>query len=361
MKAVIFAGGVGTRLWPLSRKESPKQFAKIIADKSTLELAVERLEETIPFKDIYISTGIDYVSRTQQMIHQIPQENIIGEPVKRDNGAAVGLMAAYLAKEDPDEPIIILWSDHLVKHNDTFMHIVETAGDLLKEEKDKIIFIGQKPRFASENLGWIETGSSKKMLNGVSFRSFTDFKYRPNEQLAREYFQSSRYCWNLGYFVTTAGFLHRLFEEHAPEIASVTNKITQVDTYDDFCERLNQHYESVPVINFDKAVLEKIDPESAYVVIDDIGWSDIGAWEALKEALSHRREDNVVKGSVELRKSSDNLVYNFEDGKLIVGIDLQDMVVINTQDVILVANKSSISQVKQFVESLEGTELEKLT
>ena len=361
MKAVIFAGGVGSRLWPLSRKESPKQFAKIVGEKSTLQLAVERLFPDFAPEDIYIATGRQYLQRTYEMLSVVPHKNIIGEPVKRDNGAAVGLMASYLSKKAPDEPVIILWSDHLVKHVDTFTHIIRTSGELLQKDPRKMIFIGQKPRFASENLGWIETGETTQVLNNVSFRSFVDFKYRPDDQTARKYFESSRYCWNLGYFVTTPAFLNDLFKEHAPEIHTITEEITATIDDEGFYTRLKERYQELPEINFDKAVLEKIDPQSSYVVIDDIGWSDIGAWEALKEALSHRKTDNVTTGNVQLRDSKDNLIYNYEGDKVIFGIDLHDMVVINTSDVILVANKSSISKVKELVESLKDTEYEKLT
>lgn len=361
MKAVIFAGGVGTRLWPLSRKESPKQFAKIVGEKSTLQLAVERLFPDFQPESIYVATGRQYLDRTHEMLSVIPHKNIIGEPAKRDNGAAVGLMASYLAKKAPDEPVIILWSDHLVKHVDTFTHIIRTSGEILKKDPNKMIFIGQKPRFASENLGWIETGETVETVNNVSFRSFVGFKYRPDDATARKYFESSRYCWNLGYFVTTPRFLNSLFEQYAPDIHKITEAITETIDDDAFYTRLKELYPNLPEINFDKAVLEKIKPEMAHVVIDDIGWSDIGAWEALKEALSHRKTDNVTTGRVELRDSQDNLVYNYEDKTVVFGIDLHDMVVINTPDVVLVANKSSISKVKELVESLKDSEFEKLT
>ena len=117
----------------------------------------------------------------------------------------------------------------------------------------------------------------------------------------------------------------------------------------------------MPEINFDNAVLEQLDKDCAYVVIDDIGWSDVGAWEALKEALEQRREDNIIKGRVMLEDSSDNLVYNYDGERLIVGVDLSDLLVVNTKDVLLVAKKSSVSKIKKLVESFQGTENEHLT
>lgn len=361
MKAIIFAGGVGTRLWPLSRKKTPKQLEKIIDNKSTLELAVERLLPEFKPSDIYISTGIDYIDKVAEQLPILPKENIIGEPVKRDNGPPVAVVTSYIAKMNPSEPVVILWSDHLVKHETVFKQIVLTSGEIMEKDPNKMIFIGQKPRFASDNLGWIETGAVKQIENNITFREFSAFKYRPDEETAREYFKKPNYCWNLGYFVTTAGFLENLFKVHAPEIHAVANKIAEGSTPKEFHKLLNAHYQEMPEINFDKAVLEFLDKDAAYVVIEDIGWSDIGAWEALKEALSGRHTDNVTKGNVQLEDSTDNLVYNFEGDKFIVGIDLDDMVVVNTKDVVLVGKKTSISKVKKIVESFAGTEKEKYT
>ncbi len=361
MKAVIFAGGVGTRLWPLSRKKTPKQFEKIIGEKSTLELAVERLLPEFKYEDIFISTGIDYVDRVANLLPEIPKQNIIGEPAKRDNGPPVAVVVSHIAHQNPDEAVVILWSDHLVKHEAVFKHIILKAGEVLQKEKEKIIFIGQKPRFASDNLGWIETSETKQYVDGVSFRGFSGFKYRPDESTAREYFRKSNYCWNLGYFVTTAGFLMKQFSNHSPKIAEIAEKIANTSSSEEFHRNMEQFYEEMPEINFDKAVLESLNPEAAYVVIEDIGWSDIGAWEALKEALSDRSRDNVAKGNIDLMDSFDNLVYNFESDKLIVGIDLADMVVVNTRDVILVAKKATVSKVKKIVESYAGTDKERYT
>ncbi|MCX7996363.1 MAG: sugar phosphate nucleotidyltransferase [Patescibacteria group bacterium] len=361
MKAVIFAGGIGTRLWPLSRKKLPKQFEKIIGDKSTLELAVERLLPEFKPEDIYVSTGSEYTGKVAELLPFIPQENIIGEPEKKDVGPAVGLAISLIHKTHSDEPVVILWSDHLVKHDRIFKHIILTSGMLVQNDPNRIVFIGQKPRFASENLGWIETGDIQKTLDGVNFREFTAMKYRPDEQTAREYFQQANFCWNLGYFVSTPRFLMDMFREFAPDIYRIARLITQNGPGAEFRESLAVHYHEMPEINFDKAVLENLKSGSAYVVMEDIGWSDVGAWEALKEALAGKKSDTVTKGNVLVDKSYDSLVYNFQDDKLVVAVDLEDIVVVNTRDVILVGKKSTSSKIKGIVESFAGTEREKYT
>mgnify|MGYP000237474976 CR=1 FL=1 len=361
MKAVIFAGGVGTRLWPLSRKKSPKQFEKVVGDKSTLQLAAERLMPEFNPEDIYVSTGTAYVGLVKEQLPFLPDENIIAEPAKRDVGPAVSLIMGRLAKQFPHEPVVILWSDHLVRGIELFKKIIIQASEVVKEHKNRIVFIGQKPRFASENLGWIQRGDLKIKKEDVEFCEFSGFKYRPDKDTASNYYKDNQYCWNLGYFVSTPAFIHTLFKEYAPNIYEVTEKIVNAHTTAKFNEQLQKHYEEMPEISFDNAVLEQLDKSYAYVVVEDIGWSDVGAWEALKEALEQHRYDNITKGRVLLENSEDNLVYNYDGKKLIVGVNLNNLLVVNTGDVVLVAQKSAVKQIKKLVESFEGTENEYLT
>ena len=361
MKAVIFAGGVGTRLWPLSRKKSPKQFEKIIGNKSTLQLAVDRLIPEFAPHDIYISTGRNYVDVVHQQVNFIPKENIIGEPEKKDVGPAVSYVMTYLAEKYPKESVVILWSDHLVRQVDKFKRILQSADKLIQKDSDKIVFIGQKPRFASENHGWIESGAIVKKEEKIDFRSFLGFKYRPEKKRAERYFKDGHHCWNLGYFVSTPQFVNKLFEQWTPTIYELSQKIMENKGKKNFDTISASFYAKMPKINFDNAILEKLDKKSAYVVIEDIGWSDVGAWEALKEALEKQRDDNITKGKVLLEDSFDNLVYNYDDKKMIVGIDLEDILIVNTDDVLLVAKKTSVGKIKKLVENFQGTENEKLT
>lgn len=361
MKAVFFAGGVGTRLWPLSRKKSPKQFEKIIGNQSTLQLGVTRLLKVLSPQDIYVSTGKQYFELVSQQLPEIPAQNIIAEPEKKDNGPAVGVVVSLLARQFPDEAVAILWADHLVKEGAKFSEMLLSAAKVAEREQDKLVFIGQKPRFASENLGWIDTGKEITSEHDFSFRSFEGFKYKPDKELAEKYFADSRYCWNLGYFVSTARFLDSLFLRYSPQIHTVAQKISAKGPGETFQKLINEYYAEMPEITFDNAVHEQLDHSSALVVVDDIGWSDVGAWEALKEALEEHPHDNVTKGEILLEDCKDNLIYNYDEGKLVVGIDLEESLVINTKDVLLVTKKSSVSKIKKLVERLKGTDLEKLT
>lgn len=360
MKAVIFAGGVGTRLWPLSRKKSPKQFERIIGDKSTLQLAVSRLQPDFALEDIYVATGKMHRDLVLAQLGGLPRDHVIGEPEMRDVGPAVGLMTAILNRISPTEPMVILWSDHLVKNETLFRQILKTAGDLIAGEPEKIIFVSQKPRFASVNLGWIGFGDPVTKKDGITFYSFEDFQYKPDAKIAQKYFAGGRYAWNVGYFVTTPAFLWGLFKKFVPNIYSGLSEIADAWGTDRFDTVLENVYPTLEKIHFDNAVLEKLDPSNALVVSEDLRWSDIGAWEALKEALQDSKVHNVTKGKVLLTDTSDSLVYNFTD-QLVATIDLDDMLVVNTGDVILVCKKSSVSKIKTFVESLSGTENDHLT
>lgn len=359
VKIVIFAGGVGTRLWPLSRKNTPKQFEKIMDDKSMLQVSVSKLFPDFSWQDIYISTNKQYEDILKKQFPELPEQNLIFEPAMRDVGPAVGLMVATFIKRFPNEQITILWGDHLVKKDAEFRQALKVAEKLIEENGDRIVFIGQKPRFASVNLGYIEFGPETRTEGGIPVYEFVDFKYRPDETVAEEFLKDGKHAWNLGYFSTTPKFLWKAFEKNAPELFEKLKAISEVVDTPDYEKVLDEVYPTIEKISFDNAILEKLNPEDAQVLSVDIGWSDIGAWEALKEALAGSEEENVSKGNVELVDSKDTLAFNY-NGQLIVGIDLEGMLVVNTGDVLLVCPKTSVPKIKKYVESLGGTVNEKL-
>ena len=355
MKAIIFAGGAGTRLWPLSRRNSPKQFEKVIGNKSTLQLAAERLLPDIEWKDIYISTSDRYVSIVKKQLPMIPFENIICEPETRDVGPAVGLVIIHLLKKYPNIPIVILWSDHVVRETELFKKILITSEKLINQKKDKIIFIGQKPRFASQNLGWVKLGEKLFQKEGIDFYSFENFYYRPELSEANKYMREGHHSWNVGYFVTTPNFLWKLFRRYQIGMYKILEKIYLAVGKDNFRQILKQNYHLLPRISFDNAILEKISTQEAMVVSENLGWSDVGAWEALKEALQTSPDQNVIQGKVLVNDCRDSLVYNYTK-QMVVTIDLDGLFVINTNDVVLICHKNSVPKIKKLVESLQDSE-----
>lgn len=360
MKAVIFAGGVGTRLWPLSRRASPKQFEKVIGEKSTLQLAVERLRPDFVWEDIYISTGKQYEDLVKKQLPEIPQENIILEPEMRDVGPAVGLVTALIAKKNPHTPFTILWSDHLVKKVDLFKKVLKVGGQWLEKDPEKIIFIGQKPRFPSQNLGWIELGEKIKTEENIPFYQFKNWHYRPDLASATAYFKDGHHAWYPGYLISTPGFIFDQYKKFAPQIYQGLVEIQEAYGKPSYQKTLEKIYSTLPKISFDNAILEQIPSEAASVASVDLGWSDVGAWEALKEALQASPEQNVTQGKVFLKDCEDSLIYNYTD-QLVVTIDLDGYLVVNTNDVTLICHKNSVPKIKKLVEEISGTENEHLT
>lgn len=355
MKAVIFAGGVGTRLWPLSRKSSPKQFEKVVGDKSTLQLSVERIRPDFAWEDIYISTGEQYRDLVHLQIPDLPEQNIILEPEMRDVGPAVGLATALLGRGGPKTTFAILWSDHLIKNTDLFKKVLRVAGLSLKNDPNKIIFLGQTPRFASQNLGWIEFGNKLKELEGISFYQFKSWHYRPDIASATQYLKSGYHAWNPGYFVSSCGFILDQYKKYVPQMYEGLIKLQKAFGRTSYDKLLKTIYPTFPKISFDNAVLEQLPPQVAHVLRVDLGWSDVGAWEALKEALQVSDEQSVTRGKVFLKDCRDCLVYNYTD-QLVTTIDLDGHLVVNTNDVVLVCHKNSVPKIKKLVEELAGTE-----
>jgi len=360
MNIVIFAGGVGSRLWPLSRKNTPKQFERILGNKSTLQLAVDRLQPDFSWDHIYVATGEKFVDIVSEQLSFVPKDHIIGEPEMRDVGPAVALMAGILSKVAPEEPMAILWSDHLVKKEDHFRKLLKTAGEVLEENPNRIVFLAQEPRFASVNLGWISFGKEKFVKNDIKFHAFNSFKYRPTEEEAAEYFRSGHHGWNLGYFVTTPKFLLSQFLQFVPELHKNILSILSYWGTGNFQQYLRILYPQLEKVHFDNAILERLHPEDALVICENIEWSDIGAWEALKEALASNVHENVIRGNVLVEGARDSLLFNFTK-QLVVGLDVEEMVIVNTGDVLLVCPKKSVAKIKKLVQSLSGTAHEHLT
>jgi mannose-1-phosphate guanylyltransferase len=360
MKAIVFAGGVGTRMWPLSRKKSPKQFEPVIDQQSTLQLAVSRLTPEFSPEDIYISTGEQYRSIIQNQLPTIPKSNIIGEPEMRDVGPAVGYLLSIIAKTDADSPVAILWSDHQVENIDTFKKALLCGGTYLAKHPDKFVFIGQRPRFANQNLGWIEYGDTIDTVNGFDLKSFASWHYRPDLDTAKQYFRDRKHAWNPGYFMVTPRVVLDHFKTIAPDMYAKLYTLQQSYGQPHHQAELAAIYPTLEKISFDDLILSKVKPEEAVVISVDMGWSDVGTWDALKEAMQTHPQDNLTHGLVKTMHTTNSLVYSYTD-QLVAAIDLDDMVVVVTPDAVLVTKQKSIPKIKELLKTFEGTKLEKYT
>ena len=346
MKIVIFAGGTGTRLWPLSRKNSPKQFGQIFEGKSTLQLAVERIEPTFKAENIYISTNEAYVSIVKEQLPQIPSANIIGEPEKRDVGPAIGYNFIRLHKLGYTGPIAILWADHLMENVKEFIWALKEGEKLVKNQSDRLVFIGEKARYAENNLGWIHVG--EKIKNKLY--KFQRWHYRPPLQECKEMFASGQWFWNPGYFIVDLDFTLSLYQKFVPKMYAQLIKIASgIGTVDEV-KILNEIYPKLESIHFDNAIAERIEPNQAVVLTPSMGWADPGTLYALKESLIKNREDNLTKGYTAEFDTKDSLIINEDKKKLLTTVGLEGMIVVNTKDALVVVHKNNVLKIKDVVE-----------
>jgi mannose-1-phosphate guanylyltransferase len=363
MKIVIFAGGTGRRLWPISRKKTPKQFEPILGNRSTVQLAVDRVLEPYGAENVFVSTNDSYLDIIRQQLPDLPATNVIGEPERRDLAPAVGLAMAHLAhaSSDPEEPVAILWGDNYMSDVATFRSLIAAGEQLICEQKAQIVFVGETPRFANENLGWIGLGHVAGEVLGRRYFAFDSFVYRPPLATAQEMYAGKRHVWNTGYFITTIGFIRSLYTHFQPEMAAALERIKAAIGSPDYEAILYEQYPQLERVSFDDAILTHVAPEQAVTLHGEMGWSDPGTLYALKEALARDEEQTVVEGLVLAPETRDSLLFNYESDKLMAVIGLDGIVVVNTDDAILVVHKDRIPQVKDLVNSLEGSELEKFS
>jgi mannose-1-phosphate guanylyltransferase len=359
MKIVIFAGGTGRRLWPISRQRSPKQFEPIVGQKSTVRLSVERVLAGFGPENIYISTNERYLDILREQIPELGQGQFIGEPARRDLAAAVGLAMRHIHHwHGPNESVAILWGDNYMTDEGAFLQLLGTADQLVSDGKAKIVFMGETPRFANNNLGWIGLGEEIGQVSDLPYHAFESWHYRPPLEQCRQMFASGDYVWNTGYFVTTPGFIGQMYRQQQPAMWDLLGEIMAEVDGESYRAALHRIYPQLEVASFDDAIVQHIDRELAVVLHGATGWSDPGTLYALKEAINADPSVNVERGLVKAIASHDCLLYNYEEKKLLAVAGLEGMIVVNTEDAVLVVHKDDIRLVKELVNSLIGTELE---
>lgn len=362
MKVVIFAGGFGRRLWPISLSSSPKQFEPIIGERSTIQLAVERVLPLYGAENVYISTNERYAEIIREQLPDVPQENVIGEPMRRDLAAAVGLAITHLGQSGTvDEPVAILWGDNYMKEVGRFREVLGAAERLVARGEAQMVFMGESPRFANANLGWIRLGERRGEVDGQSYFDFGSLTYRPRQAACEEMFAGGDCVWNTGYFVTSLGYVQRAYETHMPEMWGQLREIGGSIGTAVYQSKLEAIYPNLESVSFDDAILTHLDPSEALVLHAPMGWSDPGTLYALKEAINPDVGANVTRGLVRDDGSQDSLIYNYEAGKLVMGVGLDGMIVVNTKNALLVVHKDRIPEVKQIVESFAGSDLERFS
>ena len=358
MHALLFAGGFGQRLWPISRKNNPKQFAALMGSKSFLRLAIERLLPLVAFERIYISTNERFAEAILEQVPELPEANLILEPERRDLAAAAGLAFFTLADRGVSGPLYFQWSDNYVGNDDRLRQAIGVSQELVDQTPDRIVFIGQRPRFASENLGWIEQGDVKGQVGEIPYYAFRSWHYRPQPDICREMFESGRFIWNTGFFMTTMEFMISAFRRVAPDVSQIAQEMLAPEVQRDR-QRRGEVYAKMPVLHFDEAILMRLDPEQAVLLNIELDWTDPGTLYALKEALQAAPQANVKQGSVVDLECADSLFIN-EEEKLVSVMGLSGVVVVNTPDALLVVSKDSVRHLGKLLEELKQQGFEDL-
>jgi mannose-1-phosphate guanylyltransferase len=349
MKIIIFAGGSGTRLWPLSKTKLPKQFKKMFDGKSTIQMAVERVENVFGTHNIFISTNEKYIDLVKQQLPQIPNSNIIAEPEKRDVAAAIGFNFFKLKNLGYSGPVVILWSDHLMENVDSFINALKTGEKLVSEDNNRFVFLGETPKYPENNLGWIK--ASKKINDNIY--QFEALKYKPEPKLCEQMFKEGKSFWNPGYWVVHTDFVLDKFKTLQPKMyETLTTMAKSFGTVNE-SKVVNELYPTLESLSFDKAILELIDPNEAVVIKTDMGWSDPGTLFALKKSLVPSDKENYTLGNVVAKDTTDSLLYNEQDKKLLVTIGLDKFVVVNTKEALLVVNKDNVVNISSLIKKLK--------
>ncbi|MBU1126693.1 NTP transferase domain-containing protein [Patescibacteria group bacterium] len=349
MKAVILAGGVGTRLWPMSRKDKPKQFFEVVGEEPLICDTYRRLLRLFPAEKIYFSISPTFDDLIHRQFPDVPDDRILIEPEKRDTGPAMGYVAALLELTDPDEPIVFIPSDHYINDEELFLRCLDRGGQLI-EETGKLLDIGIAVAFPSTVLGYTKIGELFRDIEGIEVFAFAGHKEKPDYQTAKSYLESGNYLWHANYYMWTPRKFMEAFEKYAPDMGSKLRKIQRA-VADKHEEQIFDLYTQLPKISIDYAITEKMHPEDVLIIKGDFGWSDIGAWDTLYDRLADS-SDNVVKGKCVTLDTTGSLIYG-PAHKLLAVVGMKDIVVVDTGDALLICPRGEAQRVKEIVEKLQ--------
>ncbi len=357
MKFVIMAGGSGTRLWPVSRKNSPKQVQPFIGEKSLLQTTYERLLKSYSQDDIFVSANI---SQKKYIVDQLPlidDTRLILEPIKRDTAPAIGYAAIYLEKiYDQAVNFVTINSDAYVLDESEYFNTLAVLNKLIETHPGKCAMVGIHPTYPEVGYGYIKLKKSFAEILGSNEKPYEIFEVekfieKPDLKMAKQYLSKWGYLWNPALFVWHTATLLKKFQEFLPEHYVLLQKIK--NNFSD--EIINEFFPQMEPISIDYGIMEK--NQDMLVVPSDFGWADIGHWRAVKDVLSQERE-NILRGDCVVEDSSGNLIYNYSD-KLVCTVGLKNMVVVQTDDVLLICPKKRAQEVKKIVAMLKDQGKEK--
>jgi len=360
MKIVIRAGGIGTRLWPWSRSDRPKQFLPIFQRKSCVQVAYERFASSglAQRGEIYISLGKAHVELARAQVPQLPLENLIVEPAARDTAAAIGLETLWVAKGCPDTVIASLGSDHYVGKPAEFIKALRAAERFLSQMPSFLLAIACKPKRVETNYGHIKMGEKLWEEAGVSVHTADEFTEKPNYPTAERYMKSGQYLWNSNFFVWRAGTLLEQFKQFEPEMYEALMEIEAGRKKGELAQVLERKYPALKKTAIDYAVLEPASRKGRLAVLPvDMEWSDIGSWATLTDAFPPDGDGNLFDGPV-LAEGTTNttVVVKNPDRKIVAAIGVKGLAIVDTGEALLVCRKEQSGKVKKLVEELRKSD-----
>lgn len=354
MKIIIFAGGAGKRLWPLSRRENPKQFHKIFGEETTLENSYNTIKSKFKIEDIFISTNEKYAEHVRDVMPNIPDENIIIEPDVRDTAAAVAFAMAHIAVRFPDEPVVIRWQNSLIKNPSSFTKALDDADEIFKNGEADFVYLSVPAKYPNTGVGYIHLGSKIRDLKGSQgLFGYVGFKEKPDIETAREYEKNGNYAWNPGCYITTPRFVLEKLSEVNPNFYSHIKNIQDSLGTANESEVINREFPMLEKTSIDYLLWEHLESDGIKVVLADYDWHYVSTWDNLKDALSTNIDSTVTTGNVLDLDSKNSLIYNYEDNKIVVGLEIEDLVVVNTPDALVVVPKDKASKIKDLLAKLE--------
>lgn len=361
---LIMAGGSGTRFWPLSTNERPKQFLDLVSEKTMIRETVDRVVKLVPAEKIFISTNIAYLDIIKKELPEIPEKNIIFEPMARDTAACIGYAALIIQKIYKDSIMAVLPSDHLIKKEKEFIESLNFAFE--EAEKDVIVTLGIKPSYPETGYGYIEYFKNKKLKKSeedneeCKIYKVKSFREKPNREIAEKYIEQGNYLWNSGMFVWKTEFILNEIKKYMDSHKEVLEKIEKIlenkDLNEFYGKELSDYvsgeFEIFEKISIDFGVMEHT--KSVLVIPVDISWNDVGSFKSLDEIFPKDEKGNVVRAEKYSEIDSEgNIIINKEKGKIIATIGIEDIVIVNTEDALLVCHKDKSQEIKKILNKIE--------
>lgn len=355
MNIVIRAGGIGSRLWPMSRASQPKQLQQLISDKTMLEDALDRVKTLASPEEIFVSCNSACAAIAQKVLAHLPSKNILVEPARKDTTAAIGLESVYIRKRNPRAIVASLGSDHRIRRDEEFRRILRASEEFVQKHPEELLLIGVKPTYPDTGYGYIGLGTLLDTVQGNAIHRVAHFYEKPNVDKAKEFFTAGNFLWNANMFVWQVDTILNLYKKYLPDMYALLERIEHAIDTPQEAQVLAETYPKMQQIAIDYAILEK--SHQIAVIAADIGWSDIGDWARLKDELTDLESDNLIRAEHMGIDTKNSLVYGPEK-KLIVTIGIENLVVVDTPDALLICDKYRSMDVKKVVDALKAAHRE---